>query len=200
MSTTSYELSVQVRSELGRNASRRARHAGMIPAVVYSHGKESETLFVDSKEWAALSSHDFNLVTLNNGTTKVAALVKEVQVNYLKGQVLHIDFQEVNANEAITTTLAIHATGGDPVGLSQGGVLEQNLHEVEVKSLPANLPEALEADVSTLEIEKTLCAKDLVLPEGVELLSNEKLVIFAVIKPAATASAEAAAEEEENTK
>ncbi|QSH40213.1 50S ribosomal protein L25 [Lentisphaerota bacterium ZTH] len=197
MSTTTYELSVKPRSEFGKNASRRARKAGMIPAVVYSHGKEGTALFVDSSEWAVLSNHDFNLVTLINGRKKTAALVKEVQVNYLKSQVVHIDFQEVSANEAISTSVPVHASIGEAAGIAQGGMLEQAVHEVEVKCLPSKLPESIEVDVSGLELDQSIHVKEIELPEGVELISDGELVVFAVVKPAAEASAEATAGEGE---
>ncbi|MCP3968069.1 MAG: 50S ribosomal protein L25 [Lentisphaerae bacterium] len=196
MSTTTYELSVTPRSEFGKNASRRARRAGMIPAVVYSHGKEGDALFVDSSEWAVLSNHDFNLVTLIDGKKKTAALVKEVQINYLKNQVVHIDFQAVKANEAVTATVPVHAALGEAAGIAQGGMLEQAVHEIEVKCLPSKLPESIEVDISGLEMEQSVHVRDIELPEDVELTSDGDLVVFAIAKPAAETSAESVAEGE----
>jgi large subunit ribosomal protein L25 len=199
MSTTTHEIAVKPRSEFGRNASRRARKAGLVPAVVYSKGQEGKAIYVDAREWAALCNSDFNLVTLIDGKSKTSALVKEVQVNYLKNEYIHIDFQEVAMNEAITASVAVHAAPGDPVGLSQGGLLEQQMHEIEVSSLPAALPESIAVDVSGLELDQHLLVKDIVLPEGVTAVTDGDHIVFTVMQPAAAASAASAEEEAAKT-
>ncbi len=184
-SKTNYELAVETRSELGTGAVRRARKAGKIPAIMYSRGSESAPLFVDAKEWEALSKHDFNLLTLLNGKKKTAAVVKEVQNNYLKSCVVHIDFQEVKMDEEITAAIPVRAGLGEAAGASQGGTLEQLMHEVEVKCLPGDLPEHLEMDITALEIGDSLYVSDIVLPDKVEMVSDLELTVFHVAKPMA---------------
>jgi large subunit ribosomal protein L25 len=196
MSTTTHEIAAKPRSEFGKNASRRARRAGLVPAVVYSKGQEGSAIYVDAREWAALCNSDFNLVTLVDGKKKTAVLVKEVQVNYLKNEYIHIDFQEVAMNEAITASVAVHAAPGDPAGFAQGGLLEQQMHEIEVSSLPSALPESIAVDVSGLELDQHLLVKDIVLPEGVTAVTDGDHIVFTVMQPAAAASAEAAEAEE----
>ena len=78
---------------------RRARKAGKVPAVLYSRNSESKPLYISASEWEALSKHEFNLLTLCEGKEKTAAMVKEIQANYLKSYVVHIDFQEVKMDE-----------------------------------------------------------------------------------------------------
>ena len=95
MSKVNNEIAVQERREFGKNASRRARKAGLIPVSVYSKGKESRSFLIDADEWKVLSGHGAHMVTLVNGAAKIPALVKEIQFNYLKNYVLHVDFQEV---------------------------------------------------------------------------------------------------------
>ena len=182
-SKTNYELAVETRSELGTGAVRRARNAGKIPAVMYSRGAESAPLFVDAKEWDALSKHDFNLLTLLNGKKKTAAVVKEVQNNYLKSCVMHIDFQEVKMDEEITAAIPVRPGLGEAVGVSKGGNFEQAIHEIEVKCLPGDLPEHLEADITALEIGDSLHVGDIALPDKVELVTDPELTVFHVSKP-----------------
>ena len=97
MSTQGYELNVESRNVFGKGNARRARKDGLIPAVVYSKGKEAQAIFVKEGDWAALSNHDFEVVTLVNGSEKTNAVVKEVQRNYLKDYVVHIDFNAIEA-------------------------------------------------------------------------------------------------------
>ncbi len=184
-SKTNYELAVESRSELGTGAVRRARKVGKIPAVMYSRGAESTPLFVDAKEWESLSRHDFNLLTLLNGKMKTAAVVKEIQHNYLKAYVVHIDFQEVKMDEKITASIPIRAAHGEAVGVSKGGIFEQSIYEIEINCLPGDLPEHFEADITALEIGDALHVEEITLPANVELITDPKLVIFHVSKPVA---------------
>jgi len=184
-SKTNYELAVESRSDLGTAASRRARKAGKIPAVMYSRGADTAPLFVDAKEWDALSRHDFNLLTLLNGKKKTAAVVKEVQRNYLKAYVVHIDFQEVKMDEKITASIPVRPSYGEAVGVSKGGNFDQVIYEIEINCLPGNLPEHFEADITALEIGDSLHVSEIALPEDVELITDSKLVIFHVSKPVA---------------
>ena len=196
-SKTNYELAVESRSELGKGAAGRARKAGKIPAVMYSRGAESTPLFVNAKEWDALSKHDFNLLTLLNGKKKTAAVVKEVQNNYLKSYVVHIDFQEVKMNEKITASIPVRPGHGEAAGVSKGGNFEQAVHEIEVNCFPGDLPEHLEADITALEIGDSLKVGDIALPENVELVTDSDLTVFHVAKSAAvTGEAEEGAEGE----
>ena len=196
-SKTNYELAVESRSDLGTAASRRARKAGKIPAVMYSRGAETAPLFVSAKEWDALSRHDFNLLTLLNGKKKTAAVVKEIQHNYLKAYVVHIDFQEVKMDEKITASIPVRPGYGEAVGVSQGGNFEQAIYEIEINCLPGDLPEHFEADITALEIGDALHVGEIALPENVELITDSKLVIFHVSQPVAEEVAEVAEEDVE---
>ncbi|MDD5596983.1 MAG: 50S ribosomal protein L25 [Victivallaceae bacterium] len=199
MSKTNYELAVEPRSEMGSAAVRRLRKAGKIPAVIYSHGAETQPLLVDAGEWKALSKHDFNLLTLRQGRKKTAAVVKEVQENFLKSQVTHIDFQEVKMDEKITASIPVRPSHGDIAGVSKGGILEQAIHEIEVSCLPGDLPEHFDVDITALEIGESLHIGEIVMPENVELVSDPELVAFHITKPIseAAAAAEEAAKGEE---
>jgi large subunit ribosomal protein L25 len=183
MTKTNYELAVETRSEFGSGAMRRARKAGKVPAILYSRNSEAKPLYVAASEWEALSKHEFNLLTLCAGKEKTAAMVKEVQANYLKSCIVHIDFQEVKMDEKITTTVPVHAGLEEAAGVSQGGILEQVIHEIEVTCLPGDLPEAFEADISSLEIGDSMHISEIKLPENVELSSDPELVVFHIAKP-----------------
>ncbi|MDD5728639.1 MAG: 50S ribosomal protein L25 [Victivallales bacterium] len=197
MTKTNYELTAEMRSERGTAAMRRARKTGNIPAVLYSRNAESKLLFVSSGEWEALSKHEFNLLTLRIGKKKTAAMVKEVQANYLKSYIVHIDFQEVKMDEKITASIPVHAGLKEPVGIGKGGILEQVIHEIELTCLPGDLPEHLEADISALEVGESLHVGEITLPANVALAADPHLVVFHVAKPVSEEEAAPAAEEAE---
>ena len=150
MSSKNLTLKAKVREDFGNNASRRSRRAGSIPAVIYAKDKASKHVLVDTLEWRTLESHDVHVIDLDVEGETLSALVKEVQHNYLKGETLHIDFQEIDMSSTITASVTVHGNG-TPVGLGQGGILEQAMHELEISCMASKLPEALEIDISGIE-------------------------------------------------
>ena len=197
MSKVNNEIAVQDRKEFGKCASRRSRKSGMIPAVIYSKGKEAKAIMVDADAWKVLAGHHVQMVTLVDGANKTAALVKEVQFNHLKNYVQHIDFLEVDLNADVTALVPVHAHG-DCLGVSRGGILEFELHEIEVVCHPDHLPEFIAAEVTSLDVGDSLHVKDLAMPEGARTDLDPEGVVAHVVRPKeeAEAPAEAAAEPE----
>lgn len=197
MSKVNNEIAVQDRKEFGKCASRRSRKSGMIPAVIYSKGKEAKAIMVDADAWKVLAGHHVQMVTLVDGANKTAALVKEVQFNHLKNYVQHIDFLEVDLNADVTALVPVHAHG-DCLGVSRGGILEFELHEIEVVCHPDHLPEFIAAEVTSLDVGDSLHVKDLAMPEGVRTDLDPEAVVAHVVRPKeeTEAPAEAAAEPE----
>lgn len=190
-------INVKDRTETGTGFSRRTRRTGLIPAVIYSKGKENKNLIIDAKEWGHVAKHDIKLVDLKKENGELCkALIKEIQEDFLKGNVLHIDFQEVRMDEVITASVSIYAKPGTvPVGLSAGGILEQPMHEIEVSCLPGDLPESIEVDISKIELEQSLYVRDIVMPKGVTAVSDANSIVYHVGLQAAEESATAAAAE-----
>lgn len=197
MSVLNNELAIKQRDVSGNGPARRARKEGLIPAVMYSGGKESRLLYVDAGAWGVIASHDYGLLKLTEGRKKTTVLVKEVQKNFLKNQVLHIDFQEVKMDEKIHTTVPVHALPGDPAGLSQGGILDQPLHELEVLCLPGDLPQSIDVDITGLGLDEYLRAGDLELPMGVEAITDSDQVVFHVLKRVVETETEEAEDKEQ---
>ncbi|HOK05194.1 MAG TPA: 50S ribosomal protein L25 [Victivallales bacterium] len=204
MALKSTVIKVLSRSELGTSASRKARRAGKIPCVVYSAGKESKQFYVEDKVWKEIPVSDVHLVELDAPEGKINALVKDVQFDYLRNSTLHIDFQEVRMDQLIEAKVPVHGVG-TPIGLSQGGFLEQVLHYITIEALPANIPAAIEVDISGLELDKAIHVSEIKMPEGVKAVTDAHQVVFHVlvpkaeeeIAPAATEGEAAAAAEPE---
>jgi len=192
MAKEKHVLKVTGRETQGSAASRKARREGKIPAVVYGHGAEPKTFLLDVKEWKIIAKQDVQIVQLKpEKGSELNVFIKDVQFDYLKGITEHIDFLEVKMDEVITASVAIHAVG-TPAGITQGGMLEQMLHDIEVSCTPLTLPEAIEVEVQDLELNDEINIKDIVLPEGVTALGDPEQTILHVIVPKVQEEAEEA--------
>ena len=181
MAKQKHVLNVVTRSELGKGAVNRLRKAGHIPAVVYSKGAAAKTIYFGAAEWEALQKFELNLIALKEGDNEILALIKDVQNDFMRGKASHVDFLEVRRDQVIKAT--VHAGHTVPVGISQGGLLEQFVHEIEVECLPDALPESVEIDVSKLGLDQAMHVSELVLPEGVKAASEGDIVVFHVVDP-----------------
>lgn len=182
MSKETPKIAAQARTVFGDNASRRLRKAGIIPAVVYSKGVEPRAIQISADEWKVVSAQGSHVITLIEDGKETPALVREVQFNHLKNYVVHIDFQQVDLTKEIVSKVALHAFG-DCYGAAHGGVLEQEVHELEVLCCPADLPEVIKVDVTKLDKGQAIAVKDLVLPEGVRTNADPEEIVFHVVMP-----------------
>lgn len=201
---TQANLSARPRSETGKGANRQLRMNGRIPAVVYGHGDETRKLSVDAHELERLFSRihvENTLITLevDGAEGPVKALVKEIQTNPVRNQVLHVDFYLIHAGEKLNVQIPIRLVGAAP-GVKAGGILQHALDELEVRCLPDAIPERIEVDISGLEIGDSIHVRDLAVPEGVEVEVDEDRTVCSVVPPtvAAEEAEEPAAEEGES--
>ncbi len=198
MSKEKHVLAVESRTETGKGPAGRLRRLGKIPAIVYSKGAESTPLTLDSKEWRTLMKHDVNLVDLEGNGKVIKALIKHVEEDFLKGEIVHVDFVEVKMDQAITTSVAIHALpGSTAAGVVKGGDLEQVMHELQVTCLPGNLPELIEVDLVELDMDEAMHVEDLKLPEGVSAEDAPDSVVFRITQAKAEEEEVAATDEGE---
>ena len=181
------DLQAQERRERGKNAARRLRASGMTPAVLYGEGNEaggSAALAVPTKI-VDYTLHHFGDNALYNiaidGNTSTARVV-DAQRDPVSGRLVHVDFAPVNMSERIEVTVPLHVTGEAP-GAEEGGVLQQVAYEVQVESLPGDIPQEITLDVSSLGMNENLTLGDLTLPEGVTLLSEPEEVAVTVTAP-----------------
>ncbi|HET9092389.1 MAG TPA: 50S ribosomal protein L25 [Acidimicrobiales bacterium] len=155
----------------GSRASRRLRHAGRIPAVVYGHGIDPISVSVDARELRAALNGEAGtraLLQLQIGSEHHLAVARQLQRHPVRHTVTHIDFQVVSRDEVIGAEVPITLVG-DAVAVHRGdGTVAQDLMALAVKARPADLPPHIEVDVSGLEIGSTIRVGDLNLPDGVE--------------------------------
>lgn len=198
-------LTAAPRAATGKGVARSLRRDGRIPAVIYGHGREAESLSVDATALERLLAGVSAATTILNvevdGRAPVRALIREIQRNPIRpSDVLHLDLFEVRADEAIDVEVPVHLTG-TPEGVRVGGgSLEHPLHTLTLRVLPGDIPEAITLDVSALAIGQSIHVRDVTVPKA-EILNDEDLPIVGVIPPrvetvAPAAEGEAPAEPE----
>ncbi|WP_028239663.1 50S ribosomal protein L25/general stress protein Ctc [Stutzerimonas azotifigens] len=174
---TDFTLNAEVRSDLGKGASRRLRrNANLVPAVIYGGDKAPLSISILAKDLAKLLETEASfshVITLNLGDQKESVLIKALQRHPAKSFVLHADFMRVVADHKLTAIVPLHYINQENcVGVkNQGGEILHNLNEVEVSCLPKDLPEFIEVDMAKVEMGQTLHMTDLKLPKGVELVA-----------------------------
>ena len=175
------DLIVESRETSGTSNARRMRHAGMVPAVIYGAAKETLNLAIDHNQLLRkLANESFlnSILTIKIDDQEESVLIKDIQIHPSKRQVMHLDMQRVIADQILRVNVPIHFLNGDsaPGVKLGGGSVSALMNEVEVSCLPKNLPERLEVDVATMELDELLYLSDIPLAEGVEipLLTQEE--------------------------
>lgn len=175
-------LDVQPRTETGKGPARRARAAGKVPAVFYGPSAAPQPVYVDAREM----SHALHtvaganvLITLKLNGESHLAVPREIQRHPIRGTLVHVDFVNVARNVKITADVPLQLVG-ESAGVKAGGQLDQHTHTVTIEALPAEIPPAIEVDISGLEIGETLTVADVKAPAGVEILSHAEDLVVAV--------------------
>lgn len=176
------------RAETGKNVNRRLRAKGLIPGVVYGAKKETISVSVSPKEIGAIlrsASGENTLFDLDLGGSRRKVILKEFQVEPLKGRLLHADFYEVALDKPLEVSVHVELQGV-PVGVkTQGGILDFVTRELAIECLPTDIPEKILVDVTHLEIGKHLRVSEITLPEKLTLLTGPDVVIAHVVAPRA---------------
>ncbi|MAD28226.1 MAG: 50S ribosomal protein L25/general stress protein Ctc [Woeseiaceae bacterium] len=181
-----FNLIAEMRDDRGKGASRRLRHQGKVPAIIYGAGREPRALMFDhNKVLRELENASFysSILTIKVGDKSRAAIVKDIQRHPSKKQILHIDLQRIVEDEKIRMQIPIHFLGEEEaVGVKiGGGSVSRLMTEIEVSCFPKDLPEFLEVDISELELDQMLYVSNISLPKGVEvseiLLEQDQAIV-----------------------
>ena len=196
---TDFILNAQARTDLGKGASRRLRHAANIPAVVYGGNKPAESVTILAKEIAKLFENEAaysHVIELNVDGAKQNVIVKAMQRHPSKQFIMHADFVRVVAGQKLTAIVPVHFVG-EEAPVKKGGEISHVLNEIEVTCLPKDLPEFIEVDLSALEIGAIVHLSDLKAPKGVEFVAlahGDDKAVANVHAPRVAPEAEGAAE------
>ena len=203
--TKELTLEVRPRTQLGKNANRRLRREGKVAGVVYGLTQPPQAVELDRRQIVTMlreGATENSIFTLRmQGTADHPTMIRELQVDPIDRRILHIDFQRIDLAQTVTVRVAVEIVGLAEGVKNEGGVLDFITREVEVESLPTQIPDRLLLDVSSLHVGQHKEASDLELPEGVRLAEDPHRVIVAVAvtKAEEEAPAEAALIEAERT-
>ena len=197
----SFTFGADIRPAQGKGASRRLRHAGKVPAILYGAHKDAQPLVLDQQNLLTMISDErfySSIVRLKIGEATEDAIIKDVQMHPAKNLVVHVDLQRVVENERIRIRLPIHFKGESisPGVKTQGGVVSHMRADVEVSSLPKDLPEFLELDLSGMSLNETKFLADIPLPAGVSIpeLTQRNAPVVSIHAPRAEEPEPVAAE------
>lgn len=181
-------LQAKKREKLGKSVNS-LRREGFLPAVIYGHNTENLNLLLSTKEFEKLyySAGESSILKLQiegeNDPRNV--LIHDIMKHYLNGSFIHADFYQVKMDEKVKTKVVIEFTGEAPA-VKNGNVLVKNIHDVEIESLPANLPKSIVADISGLkEIGDKITVGKLILPQGVKSLTDPEIILISIEAPRA---------------
>src|SRR5919198_5009400 len=179
------KLQVTERERRGSADARRLRRAGFIPGVLYGNGKKPYAICIPERELRRVLTGDGGLhaildVVLEGQKTTHPSILKDYQQDPVKGTLTHIDLQEVRLDQPIQARVVVELVG-EPVGVTEGGVLSQVNREVTVEALPMEIPDHLDLDVSGMTIGDTLRLADLAAQDGVKFLDDPEETVLATV-------------------
>lgn len=193
-------LAATRRTGTGKGNARSLRREGQIPAVIYGHARESQSLAVSARDLEKLLSH----ISADNTVVEIAvegatsrALIREIQRHPFKRVILHIDFQELVAGEKMTVRVPIRLIG-TPAGVRLGGgIIDHTLRELTISVDPAQMPNQIEIDITDLELGQSIHVSEVKVPDGVTVLDEPGAAVVVIATP--RAAVEAVATETEPT-
>jgi large subunit ribosomal protein L25 len=184
MANATTVLNVTPREIEGSRSNRRLRRSGRVPAVLYGGTAEPQHFSIDSRDLRHALQSAGAVIELDIDGQRETAVVKDQQRDPIRGDAWHIDFVRVQMDVPIQSVVILELTGVDGApGIVEGGVLEQQLREVNIESLPGDVPESLTHDASGLEINATLTLGDVSAPEGVTILDEDDAVVASITLP-----------------
>jgi large subunit ribosomal protein L25 len=182
------KLTVSVRESLGTRETKRLRREGFIPGVLYGRGEPVAFSVAERELRRALTGaaglHSILDVEIDGAEKTHASILKDYQVDKVRGYITHIDLHEVRLDRPITASVSVHLMGGETApGVKEGGVLSQPLREIQVEALPLEVPEHIDLDVSQMAIGDTLRIADVHVGESVKILDDPEIVVATVTAP-----------------
>lgn len=181
------DLEVTARSKNSKNGNRRARRAGQLPAIIYGAGQPPQAVLIDRVIFGKMqhrlhSSTIMNLKPVGGGEGE-RTIIRTIQREPVRDEPIHVDFLRIRVDVPIVVDVPIHATGGAPKGVREGGVLETLARHISIKVLPLEVPASVDHDVSEMAIGDSVHVSDLKVPDGVEVLTDPETAVFIVAAP-----------------
>lgn len=177
-------LKAQIRNERGKKHNAKLRQQGDIPAIIYGHKQEPQAVALSEHDFAEVLHRGKRLLDIVVDGKPEKMLVKEVQYDHLGKRMIHVDFIRVDLSEKVTVAVPL-VFKGTAVGAAEGGVVEEHLDSIEIECTVTEIPESIDVSIKGLKIGDSMNVKDIVLPSGVELVTNPDLLVIACHEPVA---------------
>ncbi|MCM8818285.1 MAG: 50S ribosomal protein L25 [Candidatus Omnitrophica bacterium] len=182
-------FSAEIREGKGKGHARKLRMNGYIPGIIYGPGINPIPIKLEKikteKIIKHLSSHNVMAeisLKKNGDQEKIAVILKDIQVDPIKNEILHLDFYKLSSDKSLIMEIPI-IIKGKSLGEEKGGILEHELREIKVEGLPDKLPESIEVDISNLDIGHAILVKDINVPEEIKILEDPDKVVLTILKP-----------------
>ena len=178
------KLKVQTRTDRGQRLSRRLRKTGMIPAVCYGKNKEPLPITINPEELLEIlhGSKGLNSLIELDGAEGRTVFVQDLQRHPLERNLLHVDFLWIDTKKPVQRKVPVELVG-EAIGLKAGGIMQVVRRDIEVETLPSNLPESIKLDVSEMDIGAVVHIEDIEMPEGVKALFEINFTVCALQAP-----------------
>lgn len=190
-------LEAQRRTATGTKHARMLRQEQRVPGIIYGPKQDPVPFCVDRHDLEVELLHGQRVLSLNLEGQTHAYLIRDIQYNHLGSEFLHLDLSPINLDEKVTLKVAVELRG-TPKGATEGGVLDQNLNEIEIECLASDIPTAIKASVANLDVNESLTVGDLKLPDGVACLQQAGDIV-ATVRVIAEEIEATETEEEETT-
>jgi len=181
-------LTATARSDRGTGVARKLRQAGQVPAVIYGHGREPQSLALVTRDIDKLLtqvSAASTVIELTVGDTTAKTLIREIQRHPFKRHILHVDFQELVAGEKVTVSVPLRFIGVAEGVRNSGGILEETMHQVHIRVDPSIIPDHVDVDITPLTIGHSFHIRDIKLPDGVLVLDDAGATVCVCTAPKA---------------
>jgi large subunit ribosomal protein L25 len=185
MASDNTALAVSARAVEGSRATRRLRRQGLVPGVMYGGGEDPQPFAVDARTLRNTIAHSGAVIEISlDGAKGTPVIVKDLQNHPVRGHALHVDFLRVRMDQKIHSTVTLELTGAhEAPGVVEGGILNQEVRELNIEALPGDIPDSIVHDVSGLEMNATLTLSVIAAPAGVTLLDDPDETVIVTITP-----------------
>lgn len=193
-------LKAEARKDTTKNDIKQLRVKGKVPAVVYGKKVAATVITVDQKELVALlrkSPHAVIELEMPDGGGKQPVMINEIQRNPLNRELLHVDFHQINMDEPVRTVVTLEFVG-DAVGAKEGGILQIQMHELEIRCLPNQIPASITVDISKVGIGENMLVSELSVPGTIEVKSDPGELVLTILAPQKEAPEEVVAQGKED--
>jgi large subunit ribosomal protein L25 len=185
MASDSTALAVNARAVEGSRATRRLRRQGLVPGVIYGGGEDPQTFSVDARTLRNTLAHSGAVLDVSfDGAEATPVIVKDLQRHPVRGEAIHVDLLRVRMDVKIHSTVTLELVGAQEApGVTEGGILNQEVRELNIEALPGDIPDSIVHDVSGLQMNETITLSVVTVPDGVTLLDDLDETVIATITP-----------------